>query len=309
MLGTGFARQIIAPTEAGPITSTPNHRGAPGRLGCALRVDPAADRARAARPAHREARARRRRRRSPGSLRRDALLDRRPRARALALTSRRGFLFWSQLIDSPPYRSSLDSRRCALYAALAMAAGRQSASRPRLRQLRSTRATRSFRPGPAGSPRSPTSTWLPGSLGSRLDPLRRRIHRLRLPLARRDGAGRAARGLPARTLADLQTGAILCGRRRSCWRRRPSRFPAYGVPLPVSPELRRARPALARAEASLKPDHREQRRCCRPSSDAIRRPASTSKSRSTTPARPVVMLIMPSFPGAMQTPFACQYAE
>jgi putative membrane protein len=34
-----------------------------------------------------------------------------------------GFLFWSQLIDSPPFRSSLDSRGRALYAALAMAAG------------------------------------------------------------------------------------------------------------------------------------------------------------------------------------------
>jgi len=34
-----------------------------------------------------------------------------------------GFLFWSQLIDSAPFRSSLDSRRRAIYAALAMAAG------------------------------------------------------------------------------------------------------------------------------------------------------------------------------------------
>jgi putative membrane protein len=34
-----------------------------------------------------------------------------------------GFLFWSQLIDSPPFRSSLDFRRRALYSALAMSAG------------------------------------------------------------------------------------------------------------------------------------------------------------------------------------------
>jgi putative membrane protein len=34
-----------------------------------------------------------------------------------------GFLFWSQLIDSPPFRSSLDSRMRAVYAALAMSAG------------------------------------------------------------------------------------------------------------------------------------------------------------------------------------------
>lgn len=34
-----------------------------------------------------------------------------------------GFLFWSLLIDSPPFRSSLDSRKRALYAALAMVAG------------------------------------------------------------------------------------------------------------------------------------------------------------------------------------------
>jgi putative membrane protein len=40
---------------------------------------------------------------------------------ALFLTT--GLLFWSQLIDAPPFRSSLDSRKRALYAALAMAAG------------------------------------------------------------------------------------------------------------------------------------------------------------------------------------------
>ena len=34
-----------------------------------------------------------------------------------------GFLFWSQLIDSPPVRSSLDPRKRAVYAALAMVAG------------------------------------------------------------------------------------------------------------------------------------------------------------------------------------------
>jgi putative membrane protein len=34
-----------------------------------------------------------------------------------------GLLFWSQLIDSPPFRSSLDFRRRALYAALAMSTG------------------------------------------------------------------------------------------------------------------------------------------------------------------------------------------
>ena len=34
-----------------------------------------------------------------------------------------GLLFWSQLIDSPPFRSSLDFRRRAVYAALAMTAG------------------------------------------------------------------------------------------------------------------------------------------------------------------------------------------
>jgi putative membrane protein len=34
-----------------------------------------------------------------------------------------GFVFWSQLIDSPPFRSSLDARKRALYAAVAMVAG------------------------------------------------------------------------------------------------------------------------------------------------------------------------------------------